>query len=143
MRYSRARRLVVTSLQAIAIFAIAACSSSTEPGITTATVAGTYTLKTVDGLVLPAPAKDGTGAIAGAFTAGTVTLTTANTFTSTLSYTLTNGTTGSSPNSGSYSISGSTLTFTPSGGGSAVTAAFSGGNTLTISSNGQAEVFTK
>ncbi len=144
MRTLRAAQVALPSLVALALSGAAACSSDTTTGVDTTAVVGVYTLTTVDGLALPAPAKDpATGAVAGTFTAGSVTLTDAKTYTSSLSYTLTNGTTGTLQGAGTYSLSGSTLTLTASPGGDKIVATFSGGNTLTATFNGQTFVFKK
>ena len=140
MRISRAAQVVLTSLFALALCGVAACSSDTTTGVDTHAVVGVYTLTTVDGLALPAPAKDPiTGAVAGTYTAVNATLTAARTFTFLLSYTRTDGTTGSLPSTGTYSISGSTVTFIEAN----ITATFSGGNTLTGTINSQVFVFKK
>ena len=109
-------------------------------GVDTTGLVGVYALTTVDGLALPAPAKDPvTGVVAGTYTSGSVTLTAAKTFTVLLSYTLANGTTGSLPGAGTYTVSGSTVTFIEAN----VTATFSGGNTLTATLSNQLFVFKK
>ena len=140
MQISRAPQVALSSLFALALYGAAACSSDTTTGVDTNSVVGVYTLTTVDGLALPAPAKDPiTGAVAGTYTAGNATLTDAKTFTFSLSYTLSNGTTGSLPSAGTYSVSGSTVTFIEAN----ITATFSGGNTLTGTINNQVFVFKK
>jgi hypothetical protein len=140
MKLSLAKPALI-SYAAIALLVAAGCSSSTSPATTT--VVGTYTLKTADGVNLPAPAKDPTGAVAGTWLNGSATLNADNTYTSTLNYKETNGNPGSLPGSGTYSSSGSTVTLTAAGGGSVTNATFSGGNTLTSTVNGQTMVFKK
>jgi hypothetical protein len=120
-------RIARFSLVAVAI-AMVACSSDSS---TTTTVVGTYTLKTVDGVVLPAPLKDEFQDVLGTYTSGTATLTTAGAYTESKSYTFTNGLTGVSSSSGTYVVSGSTITFTVSTG-ALNTATFTGGNTISI-----------
>ncbi len=145
MRASPAIHVALRSLFAFAVFGAAACGSdsTTSPyGVDTTTLVGVYTLNTVDGVALPAPAKDPTGTVLGKITAGSVTLTSAKTWTYSINYTLTDGTTGTSPQAGTYAVSGSTVTFTTSGGDK-VTATFSGGNTLTVTLNTQLYVFKK
>jgi hypothetical protein len=140
MRISRAAQVALSSLFALALYGAAACSSDTTTSVDTNAVVGVYTLTTVDGLALPAPAKDPvTGVVLGTYTAGSATLTAAKTFTFSLSYTLANGTTGSLPGAGTYSVSGSTVTFIEAN----VTATFSGGNTLTATLSNQVFVFKK
>lgn len=145
MKKTTASRVLAGILAAISLIAASACgSSSTAPDTTSANAAvvGTYTLKTVDGAALPAPAKDEKGAVGGTFTSGSITLASNGSFNSILNYTITGGTAGNSPSSGTYSVSGSTLTFVVSGK-SNVTAVFSGGNTLTNVNNTQTMVYTK
>lgn len=140
VRYSQFTRFP-TFIAVLALSAVAACSSDSPTGTTGAIVTGTYTLQTVDGVALPAPAKDSTGAIAGTAISGSVTLT-ASSFTSTINYTLTNGSPASISGSGTYSVSGSTVTFVNTGsGGSGATASYTNGNSLTFKINAQAYVF--
>jgi hypothetical protein len=143
MNTSKTVRLAVLYLVASSIVGMSACgSSSTAPAVdASAAVVGAYTLKTVDGSNLPAPLKD-MGVVAGTFTSGTVTLSSNGTYTSSLNYTLTNGTPGTSPSTGTYSVSGNTVTFVAAGSPNTV-ATFSGGNTLTVALNAQAMVFVR
>lgn len=144
MNTSKAVRLTVLLLAASGIVGMSACdSSSTAPAVdANAAAVGVYTLKTVDGSNLPAPAKDDKGVVAGTFTSGTVTLSANGTFTASLNYTLPNGTSGSSPSTGTYSVSGNTVTFVVPGSPNRV-ATFSGGNTVTIMNNTQTMVYMK
>ena len=142
MRTSRAERVTLLSLFALAFSGVAACSSYSSTDVYTSVV-GVYTLTTVDGVVLPAPAKDATGAALGKITSGGAVLTDTKTFTSSVNYTLTNGVTGSSPNAGTYAVSGSTVTLTSTTGSDQTIATFSGGNTLTATANQQVYVLKK
>lgn len=144
MNTSTAVRLAVLFLAASSIVGMSACgSSSTAPTVdANAAVVGVYTLKTVDGSNLPAPAKDGSGVVAGTYTSGTITLLSDGTFTSNFNYTLLNGTSGSIPGAGTYSVSGNTVTFVVPGNPNLV-ATFSGGNTLTFVLNTQTHVYMK
>lgn len=142
MKNSRAVRMTAIVLWAIGALGATACGSTSTSPDTSTSVVGTYALKTVDGSNLPAPAKDDKGVVAGTFTSGSVTLTSTGAFTSTLAYVLTNGTPGTSTGSGTYSVSGSTLTFVASGS-LPVVATFSSGNTLSEVSNTQTFVYMK
>ncbi len=97
-------------------------------------VSGTYNLKTVNGKSLPAVIVEVTGAYKLEITAGSVTLNEDNTFSASITFRETEGTTVTTQtetDSGTYSVSGSTITFTSPGTGSAFTGTLSGG-TLTV-----------
>jgi hypothetical protein len=138
MRIKTAPQALLFSLVALVVAGSMGCSSSTDA----TTVVGVYSLTTVDGKALPAPGKDATGAVIGNYTAGTLTLASGNTFTTSLNYTLTGGISGTIPSNGTYSVSGSTITFII-GASTPITATFTGGNTITVTSNTQALVFKK
>ena len=123
---------------AMAVSVLSACSDSTVA----ASVVGTYTLRSVAGIALPAPARDATGAVFGTATSGTVTLTSTNTYTSSITFVI-GGISTPAPAAGTYAQSGSTLTFTPTGGGAVNTGTFSGGNTISATLNSQLYVFMK
>ena len=128
-------------LAVVALSALAACGSDSSTAATV-NVAGTYNLQTVDGVALPAPGKDATGAIAGKVNSGALVLSPGNSYTSVINYVLSNGTPIASSGSGTYTVSGGTMVLTGSDG-KANTVSFTGGNTVTGSVNGQTYVFTK
>lgn len=113
-------------LFALATVALLGCGDTTDP--TASGYVGTYTLVTVGGVALPAPSGDPGQTI----TAGSVVLRSDNTFT----YSETRNPSGGGDNgtSGTYSLSGANITFTPTTvGDTGATGAFSSdGATLTV-----------
>ena len=104
---------------------------------------GTYTLKSVDGVALPAPIKDpATGAVVATITAGTVTFASTNTYSSSLNYTVNNVPQAAIVSSGTWSQNGAVVTLT-SAGSSPVSATWSAGNTIAATVNAQMWVFKK
>jgi len=142
MRIRAASRTMLTAV--LVLVASAACGSdSTSPDTGNASVTGTYSLKSLAGVALPAPGKDQTGAVYGTVNTGTLTLTSTNTFASNLSYTPTAGGTGTKSDGGTYAVTGTTVNFRDSSGQDLYVATFSGGNTLTFTANGQVRVYQK
>jgi hypothetical protein len=95
---------------------------------------GTYVLKTVNGKSLPAAIIEIVGTYKLEITAGSVTLNEDKTFSASITFRETEGTTvrtQTETDSGTYTISGNTITFSSQGSGSAVTGTLSGG-TLTV-----------
>ena len=128
-------------LSCVLLVSTAGCGSDSSTAATSSVV-GLYDLITVDGVALPAPGKDVSGAIAGKFTSGALVLTTAGAYSSVLNYTLNNSSAGTTPGAGTYLVSGSTVTLTSSGGGT-TPGAYSGGNTITFTMGLQVFVFKK
>ncbi|GBD33206.1 hypothetical protein HRbin33_02187 [bacterium HR33] len=95
---------------------------------------GTYVLKTVNGKPLPAVILEIIGTYKAEITAGSVTLNEDNTFSASITFRETEGSTvrtQTETDSGTYTISGNTITFTSPGTGPAFTGTLSGG-TLTV-----------
>lgn len=95
---------------------------------------GTYTLKTVNGKSLPAVLIEVTGSYKLEITGGSVTLNEDNTFSGSISFRETEGTTittSTERDQGTYSKSGNLITFNSPGTGSSFTGTLSGG-TLTV-----------
>jgi hypothetical protein len=142
MRAPRSTSRALGTLLILFAAAVTACGADTTTEVSALNVAGVYTLKTVDGVALPAPAKDDRGVVGGTVLSGTATLTDAKTFTHAGTVRLTNGTTQTDQGAGTYTISGNTITFQEPGD-QPIVATFSGGNTLTFTENTQVRVYQK
>jgi hypothetical protein len=115
-----------------------ACKSSTSPS--TPAYVGTYSLTRVNGS--PLPYSQTTAGVTVTLNSGTAQLLSNGTWTTSLSVTPAGLSTSSS---GTYTVSGSTITFTNTADGSQSPATFSN-NTITVvvgGSNAQTLVFTK
>jgi hypothetical protein len=116
--------------------------STTEP--TTASVAGTWELSTVNGAPLPfIVIQSGTSKLE--WTADVITATSTGSFTQISTFRTTdNGqvTTNTVPDAGSYTLNGTAVTFTFNSDGSTGTGSING-NTLTVTQPGTALVYIK
>lgn len=135
------RRTIGRLLALAALANLPACSDSSGPGGSAAAVAGSYTLISVNGVLMPAVFS-----VSPLFTlritAGTATLSPNNTFTASVTYqqTLAGGgptLTDTETCTGTYAVSGSTITFTEANSTSAncggvYTGIWDGANTFTI-----------
>jgi hypothetical protein len=130
-------------LAAITLVALAACGDSpTEP--TAASLAGTWTLQTVNGAAVPATVA-GSGANRTDVSKGSVVLTAAGSYTQSVdlvTYTSGQPTTNTLGDAGTFSVSGSTITFTSSAGGSPQTATVNG-SSMSLSFQGSTVVYVK
>ena len=134
----------VTTFFAASLCAAAACGSDSPAAPTLASVAGTWNLQTVNGVSLPLVLSQ-TSTEKHELTALTFDATSTGTFTETDSYRDTvNGvvSTSSTGDSGTYTINGSSITFTFDSDGLSDTGTISG-NTLTIISQGIVLVLRK
>ena len=132
-------------LALVALAALAACGGdSTGPS---AGLNGTYALKTVNGLTVPAVLyQDASEKYE--ITAGSLTINGSNYTVSISDRDTYNGTvtTSVSTDAGTVAVNGSTVTFTssnPAPGDTPTTATFSGGNTITATDVGSSMVFQK
>jgi len=131
-------------LVALTLVTAAACGDSTAP--TVASVAGTWTLKTVNGAALPATIS-GSGTNRTDVTGGTTTMTAAGAYSQSVSLaTVVSGqtTTSTLNDVGTFAVSGSTITFTSANSGStnAVQTATLKDNTFSVSFQGYALIFS-
>jgi hypothetical protein len=130
-------------LLAIAVLTMACGSDATEP-TTMASVAGTWSLSTVNGTALPYILAQ-SGADKLEWTADVITATSTGSFTQISSFkTTANGqvTTQTTPDAGTFSINGTAVTFTFQSDGSTGTGALNG-NTMTVTGQGFALVYVK
>ena len=131
------------SIATIALIALAGCGDEVT-GPTAASLAGTWTLQSVNGLAVPATIT-GLGANRSDAVSGSVVLTAAATYTQTVSivsYVSGQATPTNPSDAGSFTIIGSTIEFTSSVGGSSQTATVTG-NTMSLTFQGLAVVFAK
>jgi hypothetical protein len=122
----------------------AACGSDGPTQPTSASVAGTWSLQTINGTPLPYVVVQ-TGVDKVELTSDVITAVASGSFTQITQVRITqNGqvSTQSIPDAGSYSLSGTAVTFTFSSDGSTGTGSLSG-NTLTVASDGFAYVYKK
>lgn len=135
---------LLARMAAAALVAVSAGCGGDGDGITeVASVAGTYTLQSVNGAPLPFTFVD-EGGYKLEVTGASYTLSNAGTFTNTASYRETEGgvvSTSAETYTGSYSVSAGTITFTDSDGDT-LTGSISG-NTLQFSEEGLTAVFVK
>jgi hypothetical protein len=122
------------------LFAIG-CGDSTSPILT---VAGTWSLQSVDGISLPYILEQ-VGADKAELTSDVITANSTGSFTETTNIKITEGgqvTNESFPDAGTYTQSGSAVTFTFNSDGSSGTATLNG-NTLTMTTAGFSLVYTR
>ena len=126
-------------LLALAVATVACGSDATEP-TTMASVAGTWSLSTVNGTALPYILAQ-SGADKLEWTADVIPATSTGSFTQISSFrTTANGqvTTETTPDAGTFSLNGTAVTFTGSTGTGALN-----GNTMTVTGQGFALVYVK
>ena len=123
------RRLLMGMLLAVSV---SACGDGPSGLTATSGHAGTYTLRTINGQVLPTTIdSDATARLDVA--SGSVTLRADGTFTDQTEFRLVSGTSTTTETdviTGTYTRTGGTVTFSPSDGGT-YSMSFTGGNTLT------------
>jgi hypothetical protein len=128
----------------LALLAVAACGGATEP--TQINVVGSYQLKSVAGVALPAPVSPPAGYNTATVTAGTLTLNADGTWSTTATFRLvaTNATTTTQAAAiGIYSAVNGAVSFTTTTG---ITGNFSGnvnGNTLTVLQGPTATIYQR
>jgi hypothetical protein len=125
------------ALACLAVFV--ACSDSTSP----TSIAGTYSLTTVNGVALPFVVQASGPKIE--LLSDQIILNAGGTFSESENLRYTNGTavtTQTSTDAGTYTVSGTAITFLFTSDGSTGTATLSG-NTLTVAANGLSGVYTK
>lgn len=133
-----------TALHLLIVPMLIACGDDDGSGPDTATVAGTYTLRTVNGQNLPFTIIQQTGYKLEVLS-DEYTLNSNGTFTTVATFRETEGTTvttSSDTYSGTWTVSGSNVSLSSAAAG-IETAAFSGGNTMTFSGNGVSAVYRK
>ena len=126
---------------AMTLIVLAACGDSTEP--TTASLAGTWTLQSVNDATLPATVN-GSGANRSDVTKGSVILVATGNYTQSVEIvTYVSGQASTMPlnDAGTFTVSGSTITFT-STGGSTQTATVSG-NSMTVVAAGATAIYVR
>jgi hypothetical protein len=132
------------ALHLLIVTMLIACGDDDPSGPDTATVAGTYTLRTVNGQDLPFTIINQTGYKLEVLS-DEYTLNPNGSFTTVATFRETEGTdvtTSSDTYSGTWQVNGSNVSLTSTVAG-IETAAFSGGNTMTFSGNGVSAVYRK
>ena len=134
------RRILATAALALLTFAASACGGDDDPSGPNGSIAGTYTLRTVNGSPPPVTLLEFQD-FKVEVTAASIVMNANNTFSATSTFRETDAgvvTTSTSVCSGTYSLSGSTVTFTEPDSdnedcGGSYTGTWSNGNTLTVS----------
>ena len=125
-----------------ALVTLAACGGDTSTGPPDASAAGTWTLKSYNGKAVPYTVTVGEDKVE--LLSGSLVLTPPNSYKFSLTYRYTEAgtvTTETQMSAGTYTTSGSTVTFQPSSAGDPASIGTISGNTLTI--GGDAFVFVK
>ena len=133
------RRLIT----ALALAAVAACGGDNATNPASGSIAGTYTLRTVNGSQLPFTVQSGTNSVT--LTGDVITIADGGSWSETFAYTQTiNGTTTNQTGTdgGSWSRAGTSVSLDSDGGYNAYTGTFTG-NSLNLTDGTLTQVFTK